>query len=128
VTVEGLVGTVVNNTIGSKALGSVGTLLPNTMAKILDRVSDEPTKANELGELCLKGPQLMKGFYRDEGTSKKVIDDEGWFHTGDLAYYDPHGHFYIVGPMKDQIKVKGFKVIASCRLSTGTLALISKIT
>jgi len=90
-------------------IGSCGVLLPNTEAKIVDPSSGSSLPANQRGELCLKGPQIMKGYLGNEAATQETIRD-GWMHSGDIAYYDEDGRFYIVDRLKELIKVKGFQV------------------
>jgi len=61
----------------------------------------------------VKGPQVMKGYYNNDEATRNTIDTEGWLHTGDIAYYDEEGYFYIVDRLKELIKVKGFQVAPS---------------
>ncbi|KAK9871402.1 hypothetical protein WA026_011655 [Henosepilachna vigintioctopunctata] len=93
-------------------LGSVGRILPGMMAKIID------DKGNALGpyengELCLKGPMIMKGYIGNEATTLNCIDEDRWLHTGDVAYYDNDKYFFIVDRTKELIKYKGFQVAPS---------------
>ena len=62
------------------------------------------------GELCVAGPQVMQGYYKNENATEKTIMD-GWLHTGDIAKYDDDGQFVIVDCLKELIKVKGLQVI-----------------
>merc|ERR1711962_10870 len=64
------------------------------------------------GELCVAGPQVMKGYYRNEKATKETVI-KGWLHTGDVAKYDENGQFYIVDRLKELIKVKGLQVAPS---------------
>lgn len=90
--------------------GSVGIPITDTEARIVD--PDDPTKvlaSGEIGELAIKGPQVMKGYWNMEEETKRVLRD-GWLLTGDLAKVDNAGYFYIVSRKKDMINVGGLKV------------------
>jgi long-chain acyl-CoA synthetase len=63
-----------------------------------------------VGELCIKGPQVMKGYWNRPEETAQVIDADGWLHTGDMARMDKKGFFYIVDRKKDMILVSGFNV------------------
>ena len=63
----------------------------------------------EVGELLVRGPQIMQGYWRDPELTGRVLTD-GWFHTGDLARMDEHGYVFIVGRTKEMIKYKGYTV------------------
>ncbi len=63
----------------------------------------------EVGEIAIKGPNVMKGYYRQPEETAKVVRD-GWFHTGDIGRMDEQGYFYLVDRVKDMINVSGFKV------------------
>jgi long-chain acyl-CoA synthetase len=90
--------------------GTIGLPVPNTRMKIVSL--EDPTKmmrVNEIGELCVKGPQVMKGYYnRPEETKKTIIDD--WLLTGDIAMVDEEGYTKIVDRKKDLVKYKGHSV------------------
>jgi len=64
----------------------------------------------EVGELMVRGPQVMKGYWKNPEKTAETIED-GWLHTGDLAYMDEEGYFYIAGRQSDMIKYKGYKVL-----------------
>ena len=88
--------------------GSIGLPAPSTELKIVLENGEEAPKG-EAGELCVKGPQVMQGYYnRPEATAECLKD--GWFATGDIATYDDEGFFYIVDRKKDMILVSGFNV------------------
>lgn len=88
--------------------GSIGLPAPSTELKIILENGEEAPKG-EAGELCVKGPQVMQGYYnRPEATAECLKD--GWFATGDIATYDEEGFFYIVDRKKDMILVSGFNV------------------
>lgn len=88
--------------------GSIGLPAPSTELKI---VKEDGTEAElgEAGELWVKGPQVMKGYYNRPEASAECLKD-GWFATGDVAKYDEEGFFYIVDRKKDMIIVSGFNV------------------
>jgi acyl-CoA synthetase (AMP-forming)/AMP-acid ligase II len=90
--------------------GSVGVPAPNTECKIVSLESGEPLGPNQEGELYVRGPQIMKGYLNRAEATASTIDPEGWLHTGDIAYADRDGHFYIVDRAKELIKYKGFQV------------------
>ncbi|KAG1662100.1 4-coumarate--CoA ligase-like 9 [Nymphon striatum] len=90
--------------------GSVGVLLPNTECKIIDLETMESVDVNELGEMYIRGPQVMKGYLNNDQATKETIDEDGWLLSGDVGYRDEEGHFYIVDRKKDMIKYRGFQV------------------
>jgi long-chain acyl-CoA synthetase len=88
--------------------GSVGTPIENVEMKIVDAEGRE-VAAGELGEIIIKGPNIMKGYFADPAATAASIR-EGWFHSGDIGYRDGDGYFYIVDRLKDMINISGFKV------------------
>ncbi|MBD3197002.1 MAG: AMP-binding protein [Candidatus Lokiarchaeota archaeon] len=90
--------------------GTIGLPLPNTKMKLIDVESNEIiTKPNITGELCVKGPQVMLGYYkRPEETKNTIIND--WLHTGDVALFDEDGYTVIKARLKNMIKYKGHSV------------------
>jgi long-chain acyl-CoA synthetase len=98
------------NSYGKLArLGSVGIPVVGTSLKVIDDDGVEQP-LGERGELCIKGPQVMKGYWQREEATAEVLDAEGWFKTGDIAVIDPDGHVRIVDRKKDMIIVSGFNV------------------
>ncbi len=91
-------------------LGSVGTPAPNTECKLIDPVTGAELGPNQEGEICVRGPQVMKGYLNNPEATARTIDKEKWLHTGDVGYADQEGHFYIVDRVKELIKYKGFQV------------------
>ncbi|XP_026742177.1 4-coumarate--CoA ligase 1-like [Trichoplusia ni] len=89
-------------------LGSVGVISPNTILKVVDIETREPLGPNQRGELCAKGELLMKGYVNIGRGSD--FDEEGFYKTGDIAYYDEDRYFFIVDRLKELIKYKGFQV------------------
>lgn len=90
--------------------GSVGVPAPNTECKIVDLETGEPLGPGQRGELCVRGPQVMKGYLNKPEATANTIDADGWMHTGDIAYADEDSHFFIVDRAKELIKYKGFQV------------------
>jgi 4-coumarate--CoA ligase len=90
--------------------GSVGPLTSSTFGKIIDPETGISLGPNEHGELCIKGPQVMMGYFNDIEKTKECLSDGGWLRTGDLAFYDEDGHFFITDRLKELIKVRGFQV------------------
>ena len=90
--------------------GSIGVLAPNTEAQIVDLDSGEPVASGESGELCVRGPQVMKGYLDNPGATADMIDPDGWLHTGDIATVDDEGYFTVVDRLKELIKYKGYQV------------------
>ena len=98
------------NPVGAARAGSIGLPLPDTEARIFDPdVGAEEMPLGEIGELALRGPQVMKGYWNRPKESGEAIRN-GWFYTGDLAYMDERGYFFIVDRKKDVINAAGFKV------------------
>ena len=91
-------------------LGSVGPAAPNTECKLVDPATGEELGPNQEGEVCVRGPQVMKGYLNNPEATAITIDADGWLHTGDIGYADEEGHFFIVDRVKELIKYKGFQV------------------
>jgi len=89
--------------------GSVGLPLPNTDLKIIDSRGITLPQGKE-GEVCVRGPQITKGYWNNPEETKKVIDKDGWLHTGDIGRMDEQGFLYLVERKKDMILVSGFNV------------------
>lgn len=89
--------------------GAIGLPIPSTDACIKDE-DGTMLPMGEIGELCLKGPQVMKGYWQRPEETAEVMDADGWLHTGDIARMDANGFFYVVDRKKDMILVSGFNV------------------
>ena len=89
--------------------GSVGVPWPDTDSCILGPESTEPLQPGEIGEIAVKGPQVMKGYWDKPQDTEETFRD-GWFLTGDLGYMDEKGYFYIVDRKKDMIIAGGFNI------------------
>ena len=90
-------------------VGSIGTPISSTEHKIVDPTTAEELEPGQMGELWVRGPQVMKGYYRDPQATAYALED-GWLRTGDLAVQDEDGYVYIVDRLKELIKCKGFQV------------------
>jgi acyl-CoA synthetase (AMP-forming)/AMP-acid ligase II len=90
--------------------GSVGPCVPGTECKIIDTESGVLLGAGREGEICVRGPQVMKGYLNRPEATRATIDAEGWLHTGDVGYVDEDGHLFIVDRVKELIKYKGLQV------------------
>ena len=90
--------------------GSVGVAAPNTACKIVDLETGAALPRGQRGEVCVRGPQIMKGYLNKPDATAQTIDAEGWLHTGDIGYADEDGHFFIVDRAKELIKYKGMQV------------------
>lgn len=98
-----------NNPLESVQYGTVGLPLIDTNCKVIDDAGNAlPT--GEAGELCVQGPQVMKGYWQRPDATAEVIDADGWFKTGDIAIIQADGYIKIVDRKKDMINVSGFKV------------------
>jgi long-chain acyl-CoA synthetase len=87
--------------------GSIGLPIPSTDCVIRDENGVE-LPVGENGELCIRGPQVMPGYWRQPEATARAIDSDGWFRSGDIARMDKQGYFYIVDRLKDMILVSGF--------------------
>jgi long-chain acyl-CoA synthetase len=93
-----------------RRIGSIGLPLPNTEQKIVDlETGTREVLVGEVGELCVRGPQVMPGYYHRDEETRLVLQD-GWLRTGDIARVDEEGYCYIVDRKKDMIDVGGLKV------------------
>jgi long-chain acyl-CoA synthetase len=98
----------VNPIGGSSPLGSIGLPLPSTYAKIVGE-DGSSLPPGETGELVVTGPQVMKGYWKKDEETARVLRDD-WLWTGDMARMDERGYFFIVDRKKDMILVSGFNV------------------
>ena len=90
--------------------GSVGRLVPNTEARIVDPESGADLGPGRTGELWVRGPQVMRGYRDRPDATALTVDADGWLHTGDLCYLDEDGYLYVVDRLKELIKYKGYQV------------------
>jgi acyl-CoA synthetase (AMP-forming)/AMP-acid ligase II len=90
--------------------GSVGLCVPNMECRLVSTETGEDVAAGERGEVHVRGPQVMKGYLNRPEATAQTVDAEGWLHTGDVAYVDEDGYFFIVDRAKELIKYKAFQV------------------
>jgi len=92
------------------SLASIGPPVPNTEVKVVDVVSQAELGPNQEGEICVRGPQVMKGYLNRPDATAAMIDSDGWLHTGDIGYADERDCFFIVDRLKELIKYKGMQI------------------
>lgn len=96
---------------GPRKLGSIGVALPFCEARIADTIDVGRTMPRgEVGELMIRGPIIMQGYWRNDKATRETIEPDGWLHTGDLASMDEDGAVFMVDRKKDMINTAGFKV------------------
>ncbi|MFN3586986.1 MAG: AMP-binding protein [Moraxellaceae bacterium] len=97
------------NPVGHVQLGTIGMPVPNTLVKIVGE-DGSTLPIGEAGEICVKGPQVMKGYWQRPEATAETIDADGWLKTGDIGIIQPDGYIRIVDRKKDMILVSGFNV------------------
>lgn len=90
-------------------IGTIGIPVPSTLCKVIDDAGNE-LPLGETGELCIKGPQVMKGYWQRQDATDEMLDADGWLKTGDIALIQPDGYLRIVDRKKDMILISGFNV------------------
>ena len=97
------------NPFSAIQLGTIGIPVPSTLCKIVNDDGQE-LAIGEIGELCVKGPQVMKGYWQRQEATDEILDAEGWLKTGDIGLIQEDGYLRIVDRKKDMILVSGFNV------------------
>ncbi|MES2919404.1 MAG: AMP-binding protein [Pseudomonadota bacterium] len=97
------------NPLSAIRIGTIGMPLPNTLVKVIDDDGKE-LEPGHAGELCVKGPQVMKGYWQRPEATDEILDADGWLKTGDVAVIDRDGYMRIVDRKKNMILVSGFNV------------------
>jgi acyl-CoA synthetase (AMP-forming)/AMP-acid ligase II len=90
--------------------GSVGALVPNTEARLVDPETGTDVERGEEGEIWVRGPQVMKGYLNNPAATSETLAANGWLRTGDIGRVDENGFFFIVDRLKELIKYKGYQV------------------
>ncbi len=110
---EGTTAVTRNPMDGTRKVGSIGIPLPSTDVKIVDLATGKTELPfDEPGELIVKGPQVMKGYWKNPEETELTLRD-GWLYTGDIATMDEDGYLYIVGRKKDMIIASGYNIYPS---------------
>jgi long-chain acyl-CoA synthetase len=110
---EAMLACAVNPVEGPNKIGSVGMPLPDVEIRVVDPAGGARLPAGEVGEILIRAPQLMAGYWDDPEETAITVrthDGERWLHTGDLGYLDDDGYLFIVDRMKDLIKTHGYQV------------------
>jgi long-chain acyl-CoA synthetase len=112
---EGMMACCVNPVRGPNKIGSIGMPLPDVEVRIIDAEgADRDVPPGQVGELILRAPQLMAGYWNSPADTAAVLRPHGpgspWLHTGDLAYMDEDGYLFLVDRLKDMLKTSGFQV------------------
>ncbi|CAL9215674.1 unnamed protein product [Arabidopsis halleri] len=94
----------------TKRYGASGLLAPNVEGKIVDPDTCRVLGVNQTGELWIRSPTVMKGYFKNEEATASTIDSEGWLKTGDLCYIDSDGFVFVVDRLKELIKCNGYQV------------------
>ena len=100
----------VGDKLAGQMPGSIGPLVPNTECRIVDVATGEEAPDGEPGELLIRGPQVMKGYFDNPQATALAIEPDGWLHTGDVARVEPDGSTRIVDRIKELIKYNGYQI------------------
>lgn len=112
---EAMMACTVNPALGKKKVGSIGMPLPDVEVRVVDAdEGDKTLKTGEVGEILMRAPQLMVGYWKKDDETALALQTHGeggrWLHTGDLGYMDEEGYIFIVDRKKDLIKTSGYQV------------------
>jgi acyl-CoA synthetase (AMP-forming)/AMP-acid ligase II len=95
---------------GRTSPASIGPPVPNTEVKVVDPATGAELGPRAEGEICERGPQVMKGYLNRPADTAAMIDEDGWLHTGDIGFADERGDFFVVDRLKELIKYKGMQI------------------
>ncbi|XP_044733970.1 4-coumarate--CoA ligase 2-like [Chrysoperla carnea] len=99
-----------NDKLNAEKLNSNGKLVNNTNGKIIDIENGNILGRNQIGEILIQNPYMMKGYWKDPESTRYAFDADGWFHTGDLGYFDEDDCLYCTGRLKETFKYNGIQV------------------
>ncbi|PKA60113.1 4-coumarate--CoA ligase-like 4 [Apostasia shenzhenica] len=104
------IGASTDSATESLRYGTAGLISPNTEARIVDPETGKSLPVNQTGELWIRGPFVMRGYFKNEEATRTTMDGERWLRTGDLCYIDDDGFLFVVDRLKELIKYKGYQV------------------
>jgi PAS domain S-box-containing protein len=90
-------------------VNSAGPPVPATECRVVEVASKHEVAAGELGEIWVRGPQVMKGYLNNPEVTRRVLDAEGWLHTGDIGYQDADGYIYVIDRANELVKFRGLQ-------------------
>ncbi|XP_011872355.1 PREDICTED: 4-coumarate--CoA ligase 1-like [Vollenhovia emeryi] len=103
-------GNIATLQLASSKYGSCGTVSKNVQIKIVHPESGKILGPNQSGEVCIKAPSIMTGYYKNPEATKNTIDKEGWMHSGDIGYVDDDGELFIIYRINDLIKYRNYQI------------------
>lgn len=108
---ETMMATLMTPVKGQFRPGAIGVPLPDVEVRIVDQETGRDTlERGEAGEIMIRAPQVMEGYWQEPEATAEMLHEEGWVHTGDIGYQDEDGYVYLVDRKKDLIKPSGFQV------------------